>query len=92
MVTRTRGAAYPSRGDLSRRIRIMKIDPELPQGRTPVGDDAFDHRPRFGDDGAADAGRRGLMMPAFSRAIRARWSPSCRVWSKLMLVMSDTIG
>ena len=37
-------------------------------------------------------GRPGLMMPAFSKAIFASVSPRICVWSKLMLVMIDSIG
>ena len=34
----------------------------------------------------------GLMMPAFSAAIAASVSPSCLVWSRLMLVMIERHG
>ena len=37
-------------------------------------------------------GTPGLMIPAFSAAMAASESPNCWVWSKLMLVMTDTRG
>ncbi len=37
-------------------------------------------------------GTPGLMMPAFSAAMAASVSPNCCVWSRLMLVMTDTRG
>ena len=38
------------------------------------------------------SGTPRLTMPAFSPAIAANVLPNCRVWSKLMLVMTETSG